>query len=126
MALVAHATRTAHILVVDDDPNILTAAESLLGALGNRVTTARTRREAMTQLDAGAYDVLMTDLTMPDCSGWDLARYSKMRAPAKPVIMMTGWGLALDAKEMRTGVVNGVLTKPFSADEVQRTLGQLW
>ena len=122
MPHVATATRTAQILFVDDDPNILSAARSLLGALGNTVITAQTRAEAEERLRRGHYDVLMTDLTMPDCSGWDLARRSKELNPRKPVVLVSGWGLTLEPEQMRSGLVNGFLSKPFTLDELQRTL----
>ena len=125
MSQAGSATRTAQILFVDDDPNILSAARSLLGALGNLVTTAQTRNEAEERLRKGHYDVLMTDLTMPECSGWDLARRSKELHPTKPVVLVTGWGLTLEPEQMRSGLVNGVLSKPFTLDELQRTLNNL-
>ena len=119
------AARTVRILFVDDDPNILSAASSLLTALGNQVTTAQTRAEALKQIDAGQYDMLMTDLTMPECSGWDLAKQSKTKSPDKPVVLVTGWGLTLDPEQMNSGLVNGVLSKPFTFDELQRVLSTL-
>ena len=125
MPHVAHATRTAKILFIDDDINILSAASSLLGALGNTVTVAQTRVEAEDRLRKGHYDILMTDLTMPDCSGWDLARRSKELHPNKPVVLVTGWGLTLDPERVRSGLINGVLSKPFTLDELQRVLGVL-
>ncbi len=125
MPPVAPAIRSANILFVDDDPNILSAASSLLTALGNQVTTAQTRADALAKLGAGRYDVLMTDLTMPDCSGWELAKQSKAKYPNKPVVLVTGWGLTLDPELMRSGLVNGVLSKPFTLDELQRTLSNL-
>ncbi len=125
MPQVAHATRTAKILFIDDDINILSAASSLLGALGNTVTVAQTRAEAEERLRKGHYDILMTDLTMPDCSGWDLARRSKELHPNKPVVLVTGWGLTLDPERVRSGLINGVLSKPFTLDELQRVLGVL-
>ena len=118
----APATRTAKILFVDDDPNILSAAQSLLVALGNTVTTAQTRAEAEDKLRKGQYHVLMTDLAMPDCSGWDIARRSKELYPKKPVILVTGWGLTMDTDQIKPGLVNGFLSKPFTMDELQQTL----
>lgn len=125
MSHVAAAYRTARILFVDDDPNILAAASSLLTALGNPVTTAQTSAQALEQLDAGHYDVLMTDLAMPDISGWDLVKRSKTRFPDKPVILVTGYGLTLDQEEIESGRVNGVLTKPFTMDELRHVLNHL-
>jgi CheY-like chemotaxis protein len=125
MPNVATATRTAQILFVDDDPNILSAARSLLGALGNKVTTAQTRAEAEERIRRGQYDVLMTDLTMPECSGWDLARRSKELYPQKPVVLVTGWGLTLEPEQIKSGLVNGFLSKPFTLDELQRALNNV-
>jgi signal transduction histidine kinase len=125
MPRAVNATHTAQILFVDDDPNILTAARSLLGALGNAVVTAQTRAEAETRLEAGQYDVLMTDLTMPECTGWDLAKRSRELNPGKPVILVTGWGLTLDPEQVKSGLVNGVLSKPFTLDELDRALSQI-
>ncbi|GIL14889.1 MAG: hypothetical protein BroJett039_00620 [Chloroflexota bacterium] len=122
MSHVAAAQQTARILFVDDDANILAAADNLLRALGKQVTIARTRAEALAELGGGKYDVLMTDLTMPECSGWDLARQSKARFPDKPVVLVTGWGLTLDADETKMRLVNGILSKPFTLDELQRAL----
>ncbi len=125
MPPVAAATHTAEILFVDDDADILSAAQSLLTALGNRVVTARTRAEAEDRIRSGHYRVLMTDLTMPDCSGWDLARRSKELHPDRPVILVTGWGLAPEPEQMRSGLINGVLSKPFTLDELQRALNSI-
>lgn len=125
MPQLRNPTRTVRILFVDDDSNILAAARSLLGALGNTVLTAQTRAQAEDRLGSGQYDVLMTDLTMPECSGWDLARQSRELHPDKPVILVTGWGLTLDPEQMEMGLVNGVLAKPFTLDELQKTLDEL-
>ena len=121
----AKAVRMAKILFIDDDAGILSAARSLLGALGNVVTTAQTRAEAEERLRKGNYDILMTDLAMPECSGWELARRSKSLHPAKPVVLVTGWGLTLEPEQLRSGLVNGVLSKPFTLDELQRVLNHL-
>lgn len=125
MALATQSQRTAQILFVDDDPNILSAARSLLGALGNHVTTAQSRVEAEAQMQQGAYDMLMTDLTMPECSGWDIAKLSKRLWANKPVVLVTGWGLTLDPAQMKSGLVDGVLAKPFTLDELTQILQKL-
>lgn len=122
MSQVSAAYRTSNILLVDDDANILSAARNLLVALGNSVSTAQTRAEAEERVRKGQYDVLMTDLSMPECSGWDLARRSKTLYPNKPVVLVTGWGLVLEPEQMHSGLVNGVLSKPFTLDELQHTL----
>lgn len=115
----------ARILFVDDDPNILAAARSLLSALGSRVTTAQSYSEAKEHVERGEYDVMMTDLTLPDCSGWDLVKRSKQLHPHKPVVLVTGWGLTLDPHQLRSGLTDGLLSKPFTLDELKKTLSEV-
>jgi nitrogen-specific signal transduction histidine kinase len=117
--------RFARVLFVDDDPNVLESASNLLTACEYQVATAQTVAEANDQLARGDYDVLLTDLTMPECTGWHLARHAKELWRDKPVILVTGWGLQLDATQMKEGIVDGVLTKPFTLDELTRTLDNL-
>ena len=117
--------RFSRILFVDDEPDLLAAASSLLRASGYEVASAQTAADAETHLSKGQFDVLMTDLTMPDCSGWDLALRSKELWPHKPVVLVTGWGLQLDTKQMNAGKVDGVLSKPFTLQELHQTLDSL-
>ena len=117
--------RFKHILVVDDDKNVLEAASSLLEQTGYAVTTARTAQEAEARIKDGQFDVMMTDLTMPERSGWDLARHAKSIWPNKPVVLVTGWGLQLDPKQMQASMVDGVLPKPFTLDDLAHTLNNL-
>lgn len=117
--------RFGRVLLVDDDPNVLESTSNLLTACHYHVVTAQTAAQAAEHVERGAYDVMLTDLTMPDCSGWDMARRAKERWRNKPVILVTGWGLQLDASKMNEGVVDGVLTKPFTLDDLTRTLESL-
>jgi signal transduction histidine kinase len=121
----APAKRFARVFFVDDDPNVLESASNLLTACGYQVVTARTAAEANEGLDRGDFDVMLTDLTMPQCSGWDLARRAKQLWRDKPVVLVTGWGLQLDAKQMDEGIVDGVLAKPFASEDLARTLDSL-
>lgn len=115
----------ARVLFVDDDPKVLQSASDLLSACGYQVTTSQSLAEAHDRLASGDYDVILTDLTMPDCSGWDLARRAKRLWRDKPVVLVTGWGLQLDSKQMDEGTVDGVLTKPFTLEDLSRTLDNL-
>jgi CheY-like chemotaxis protein len=69
-----------------------------------------------------AYDCLLTDLSMPGQSGLELADAARALVPSLPVVLATGF---LDADASRTpasGRVDAVLTKPFSSEELRRTL----
>lgn len=115
----------ARVLFVDDDLNVLESASNLLTTCGYQVSTAKSLAEANERLARGDYDVMLTDLTMPDCTGWDLAWRAKQLWRNKPVVLVTGWGLQLDAEQMDKGVVDGVLTKPFAIEDLSRVLENL-
>ena len=115
----------ARVLFVDDDRNVLESALNLLTACGYQVITARNATEANERVARGDYDVMLTDLSMPECSGWDLARHAKELWHDKPVVFVTGWGLQLDVKKLNEGIVDGVLTKPFTLEEFARTMDNL-
>ncbi len=117
--------RFQRVLFIDDDANVLAAASNLLSSSGYTVVTGRTRQEADELLTRGEFDVLMTDLTMPEWSGWELARRAKQLFPNKPVVLVTGWGLQLDPRQLHSGLVDGILSKPFSLAEVTRVLDSL-
>ncbi len=121
----APAKRFGRVFFVDDDPNVVESASNLLTACGYQVLTARTAAEADEGLARGDFDIMLTDLTMPQCSGWDLARRAKQLWRDKPVVLVTGWGLQLDAKQMDEGIVDGVLTKPFASEDLTRMLDSL-
>jgi DNA-binding response OmpR family regulator len=68
-------------------------------------------REGLLSFSSGGYDLVLTDLGMPDMNGWEVLRAVKESRPATPVLVLTGWG---DTTEAPAGPrPDGVLTKPF-------------
>jgi CheY-like chemotaxis protein len=67
----------------------------------------------------GAFDLVMTDLAMPGMSGWQVAQAVKAARPKVPVVLVTGWGVEVEAEELQTHGVNHVMTKPFRFEDVQ-------
>ncbi len=108
---------SARILVVDDEPALLAGLSYALTREQFEVTTTGTGREALAEIDAGEYDLVILDLMLPDVSGIQVAR--KLRAQsAVPIIMLT-------AKDSEADKVIGLemgaddyVTKPFSALEL--------
>ncbi len=113
------------ILLVDDDPNVLLATSKLLGLGGYEVVTARTAEELHGCLKRDDFDVIVSDLSMPEISGWEIARRSKELYPNRPVILATAWGDSLDPSDEGKGPVDGVLTKPFSSRDVDNLISKL-
>ena len=75
---------------------------------GHSVEIATTAKEGLKMAELSEYDLVMTDLGMPDMSGWEVAKSLRERWPVMPVILVTGWGTALSAEEVENAVTAGV------------------
>jgi PAS domain S-box-containing protein len=107
------------VLVVDDDPLVLSATAAMLEDLDFAVTEASSGAEALKTLENGAgIDVVLTDQAMPGMTGIQLAAIILERWPSLPVILGTGYA-ELPA-EARPDMVR--LGKPFSRDMLQRAI----
>ncbi len=84
------------ILVVDDDPGILELVQDLLQPQ-YLVDTAKNVKEAQTRLQNGSYDLVLTDMVMPEIAGMELVKYVRLHYPDIPVIVFTGYANFQDA-----------------------------
>ena len=82
----------SRILVVDDEPSVTGALELILTELGHHVDTALRISEATEFLKGSPYDLVFTDLRLPDGSGIDLLSLIKTDTPDTQVIVMTAHG----------------------------------
>jgi len=110
------------VLVVDDEEPVVTVMADLLRALGQDVTVAHGGAAGLEAFDREQFDVVFTDLGMPEVNGWDLAAGVKARRPATPVVLVTGWGFQLEGGAAQAHGVDFVVPKPFSLEEVERVL----
>ena len=111
---------TQKILVADDEPNIVVALEYLLQRSGYQVHIARDGDEALRQVNAQVPDLVLLDVMMPRCSGYDVCKAIRARADWQhiKVVMLSAKGR--DA-EVNQGMVAGAdlyITKPFSTREL--------
>ena len=113
------------VLVVDDEEPVLSVMGDLLGLLGQNVRTAQGGAAGLEALDREAFDVVFTDLGMPEVNGWDLALSVKALRPSTPVVLVTGWGFQLEGGAALAHGVDFVLPKPFSLEDVDRVLRQV-
>jgi CheY-like chemotaxis protein len=115
----ATAPVSLRILVIDDEPNVRTLLGDLLRASGHRVVEAANGRDALQRMETDdAWDLVLTDLGMPDLSGWDVARAVAARPSPPPVILVTGWGIQLEDRILAESGVAAVVAKPFTIEEV--------
>jgi len=119
--------RNKHIVVLDDEQDITDLAQALLMKLGYQVSCESNGRSllAKIELNPGYCDLLITDLTMPEITGLQLAdRISKFN-PDLPIILITG--MVIDSKEMLQNFPNvrGFLPKPFTGDSLRKAVEQV-
>ncbi len=115
----------ARVLVVDDEPKLARVAAEMLELDGHQVARATGGRQALVELAAAPFDVVITDLRMPEVDG--LAVLAAARALATPpeVVLMTAYGTAESAvAAMKAGAADYVL-KPFAMDELRLRVRRL-
>ncbi len=117
----------ARILVVDDEPKLGRVVAEMLELDGHDVARSTGGKDALARL-AEPFDVVVTDLRMPEVDGLAVLRAARARVPPAEVVLMTAYGTAESAVEaMKAGAADYV-TKPFSMDElrlrVRRLAGQ--
>lgn len=107
------------ILIVDDEPEILVALEKVFRRRDMLVQTASTAHEALATLRSTEFDVVLTDLAMPDMSGVELLKYLRSAGNNVPIIIMTGVGSIESAVEaVRFGAYD-YIRKPVSIQPLE-------
>ncbi len=103
------------VLLVDDEPAILRAAERGIRSAGMRVLTAGSAREALEVLDDhDDIAVMITDQTMPGMTGLTLAEHVRTLRPTLPIILSTGYTGRVTAESLRDTRIDATLDKPYS------------
>jgi PAS domain S-box-containing protein len=85
-----------NILIVDDEPELLTALGAALSAMGHGVTLAHDSATALAHIERRDFDILLTDVVMPGTSGLELAAAAAREQPDLPIVLMTGYGMWSD------------------------------
>ena len=122
-------TRPAEqILVVDDDRGICDCVEMLLERAGHASVITRLGRDALAQLESREFDLVITDLRLPDASGLDIVAAAKAAHAETQVILMTSFSSVESAIEALRRGANDYIIKPFDNDHflfsVKRALGE--
>jgi signal transduction histidine kinase len=110
------------VLAVDDEKPVLDVLADLLRALDQEVDTALGGAAGLERFDSGDYQVVFTDLSMPEVNGWDLTLAVKSRRPDVAVVVVTGWGLQLEEETALAHGVDLLVAKPFSIEDLERAL----
>ena len=118
-----------NILIVDDDPLLIKSLRDALETDGHVVTPANGGQAGIDTFEkakaAGeVFDVVITDLGMPNVDGRRVAVAIKQASHSTPVIMLTGWGQRLNTEGDIPPGVDKVLSKPPKLRELREALAQ--
>jgi len=114
----------ARILVADDEPNIRTTIHDVLRKYRAEVTVASSGSEAITLIERQPFDLVLSDIKMPDKTGYDVFAAARKASQTLPVILMTGFGYDPNHSIVRASQegLQAVLFKPF---KVGQLLGEI-
>ncbi len=106
----------ATLLLVDDEPSVLTALRRTLARAGYNVLVTSDPTKALGIMSATPVDILIADLSMPQMSGAELVAAARDQHPGVVRIVLTGCSAI--------GEIHRFLTKPFKPDELRRVVAQ--
>lgn len=114
------------ILVADDEASIREFLRQLLSAAGHTVTDVGNAREATDHLQRQAFDLVITDVLMPDGDGIDLITDVKKRQPRARIVAMSGGGRYLEGSDylkLAKGLgAHAAIMKPFTWEELRAAM----
>ncbi|MBI4686753.1 MAG: response regulator, partial [Nitrospirae bacterium] len=104
------------ILVLDDDPVVNLSCRRILGAEGYHIVSAEKGEDALNKLSKEDFDLLITDIRLPDISGMTVLKEARVVKPQTDVVVITGYPTLEDAKEsVKLGAAE-YIEKPFTPD----------
>ena len=116
------STASRSILVIDDEEFVRETLAEMLADLNHKVQTADGGREALAKIARHHFDVVFTDLAMPEMDGWETARAIRGQRPNLPVVLVTGYGASARPPSNEEDLVAAVIGKPFDFNQVTATL----
>ena len=114
-----------HVMVVDDEVDILTCLDEALTAEGYRVTGVASGAEALDLLAAEVPDLIILDLRMPEISGIEVLKELRAKHPQLPIVVCTGLRGYREDYDVVTSNVAAFLEKPLDIEMVVKTVREL-
>jgi CheY-like chemotaxis protein len=115
--------RHPRVLLIDDDPSVREVVRYLLASFGYDCQTAADGARGLARFDQGGWDIVVTDLAMPEMSGWEVAEAIRRRSPTTPIVLITGM---IDSEVMRRADERGlpVVPKPFRVEMLRMVVAK--
>src|SRR3989440_4021038 len=107
----------ARLLVADDERSMRELLELVFKREGHQVTVVSNGREALEAMQKSSFDLIITDVKMPDVNGIELLRSAREQSPETMVIMMTAFATINSAREAFKLGADDFIQKPFDVDE---------
>ncbi|MDT7688256.1 MAG: hypothetical protein QOE46_1015 [Acidobacteriota bacterium] len=116
-------TVSLSVLVVDDEEHVRETLAEMVEVFGHRVRRADGGRAALAALAEDDFDLVFTDLSMPEMDGWEVAREVRRRSPRTRIAVVTGYGRDA-ARTQDDAPADTVIGKPFDFAQVEEVLTQ--
>jgi len=119
---------SARVLIVDDEDALVFLLSRTLQRLGYAVTGCTNPSQAlqMFRSQPEAFDVVVTDLSMPGMNGFDLARDVLAARPDMPIVMTTGYARPEDQERIARSGIRELILKPDTVDEMSAVLDRVF
>ncbi len=112
------------ILAVDDNEFITEMLTELLTDEGHTVSTYTSTTEALDAFTKNEYDLVITDMEMPEMGGREFAEVIKSHQPDMPVLLLSGWPIFLEEEPNLAEFIDFALAKPFTVEDIQNVILQ--
>ncbi|MCM3903849.1 MAG: PAS domain S-box protein [Pyrinomonadaceae bacterium] len=113
------------ILVIDDEDSVRETLADMLEALNHKVKLATCGQDAVRMLAAADFDLVFTDLAMPEMDGWETAREIRKRRPEMHIVLVTGYGPGTLPPAGEDHLVNAIIGKPFDFTQVIQAIAEV-
>jgi DNA-binding NtrC family response regulator len=111
------------VLVVDDEPRVAETLRDILTLKGFQVETAENGRQALGHLTSGhRFDLIITDMKMPEMDGLELLREIQKLSKDLPVVVLTGYGTPENGLQAKREGAYDYISKPFSIELLMRVV----
>ncbi|GEM_PF-307973 len=114
-----------NVLVIDDEDFVRETLADMLDALGHTVIAVDSGQSAFEIMSKQRFDLVFTDLSMPEVDGWDVANVIRNRWANTNIVMVTGYGAGVQSPNGEENLIDGVIGKPFDFDQVSETIAQV-
>jgi len=111
----------AKLLIVEDDESVRTLAARALERAGHQIDVAADGAQGLASIRAadGGYDLVVSDIRMPEMDGIEMAKAAAAAYPAMRIMLVTGYADQRERAEELNGIIRDVVQKPFTLAEIR-------